>query len=168
MTNSIPSLPPDLALRNSNEHDKAFFTALYASTREDLRQIPLPEAALQQLIQMQQDVHEKGQSQNYPRAEYLTLVYQDQAIGRLVIDEQKPDLRLIDISIIPQQQKRGFGAAVIRLLQHRATASGCKMSLAVFQQNQAALQLYTRLGFVIGHSDALQHHMFWPAQESAA
>jgi hypothetical protein len=46
------TLPSPLTLRQAEAADAAFCRALYASTRDDLRQLPLPPAQLEQLIAM--------------------------------------------------------------------------------------------------------------------
>jgi ribosomal protein S18 acetylase RimI-like enzyme len=154
-------LPPGLLLRAAVEADAAFARALYASTRDDLRQLPLPPAQLAQLIAMQQRVHEAGQRAVYPNAEVMILEHGGSAAGRAVLDTTGADWRLVELAVLPELRGRGLGAALLAALQERARAHGAGIGLAVLRTNAAALRLYQRAGFVIDGGNELQQQMVW-------
>jgi ribosomal protein S18 acetylase RimI-like enzyme len=155
------SMPPSLLLRPAVDADAGFLQALYASTRDDLRQLPLPPAQVEQLIAMQQRIHEDGQRAVYPHAEVLILEQDGIAAGKAVLDTLGRDWRLVELALLPALRGRGLGAALLAALQARARAQGASIGLAVLRTNAPALRLYQRAGFVIGGGNELQHQMVW-------
>jgi ribosomal protein S18 acetylase RimI-like enzyme len=157
------SMPPALLLRAAVDADAAFARALYAATRDDLRLLPLPPAQVEQLIAMQQRVHEEGQRAMYPNAEVLVLEHAGAPAGRAVLDTTGTDWRLVDLALLPALRGRGLGAALLAALQARAAAQGARIGLAVLRTNAPALRLYRRAGFVIAGGNELQYQMLWQA-----
>jgi ribosomal protein S18 acetylase RimI-like enzyme len=157
----MATLPPSLALRPATDADAAFAQALYASTRDDLRQLPLPPAQVAQLIAMQQRVHEAGQRAAWPNAEVMILEHAGAPAGRAVLDATGSDWRLVELAVLPALRGRGLGAALLAALQARARAHGASIGLAVLRTNTAALRLYQGAGFGIAGGNELQHQMAW-------
>jgi ribosomal protein S18 acetylase RimI-like enzyme len=156
-------MPPPLLLRPAADADDAFTQALYASTRADLQQLPLPPEQLAQLIAMQQRVHEAGQRSAYPNAEILILEHAACAAGRAVLAPLGSNWRLVELAVLPAMRGRGLGAALLAALQERARAHGASIGLAVLRSNAAAVRLYERAGFTIAGGNELQHQMVWRA-----
>jgi predicted GNAT family acetyltransferase len=73
-----------------------------------------------------------------------------QRIGRLYVAEleaeQKAELRLMDVALLPEYRNRGMGGALVRELLDEAAAAGRLVSLHV-EENNPARRLYQRLGF---------------------
>lgn len=154
-------LPPSLVLRPVQDTDAAFLQALYASTRDDLRLLPLPPAQVEQLIAMQRRVHEAGQRAAWPHAEILILEQDGSAAGKAVLDTLGRDWRLVELALLPSLRGRGLGAALLAALQERASAHGASIGLAVLRTNTAAVRLYERAGFRFDGGNELQHQMEW-------
>jgi ribosomal protein S18 acetylase RimI-like enzyme len=156
-------LPPSTLLRPATDADAGFAQALYAATRDDLRLLPLPPAQVEQLIAMQQRMHEEGRRAMYPNAEVLVLEQAGEPAGRAVLDTTGTDWRLVDLALLPALRGRGLGAALLAALQARAAAHGARIGLAVLRTNAPALRLYRRAGFVIAGGNELQYQMLWQA-----
>ena len=61
------------------------------------------------------------------------------------VDEQTPELA---IAVVPSRRGRGFGEQLLAALLERARAAGYgALSLAVHEDNRAAIRLYERFGF---------------------
>lgn len=157
----LDALPAPLRLRRADAADDAFCRELYASTRDDLRQLPMPEAVIGQLIAMQQRVHEEGQRAAYPGAEVLILEYADWPAARAVLDAGGQAWRLVDLAVLPDMRGRGLGGALLAALQRRAAGCGAGIGLSVLRSNDTALRLYLRAGFLACGGDALRHEMAW-------
>jgi ribosomal protein S18 acetylase RimI-like enzyme len=156
-------LPPSLRLRPALDADANFLQTLYASTREDLRLLPLPPAQVEQLIAMQQRIHDEGRRAAWPHAEVMILEQDGIAAGKAVLDTFGHDWRLVELALLPALRGRGLGAALLAALQARARAHGASIGLAVLRSNAPALRLYERAGFVIAGGNELQHQMTWRA-----
>jgi ribosomal protein S18 acetylase RimI-like enzyme len=150
-----------LALRPAVDADAGFAQALYASTRADLLQLPLPPAQVAQLVAMQQRVHEAGRRAAWPHAEVLVLEHAGQPAGRAVLDTTGSDWRLVELAVLPTLRGQGLGAALLAALQARARAHGASIGLAVLRTNTPAVQLYEGAGFRIAGGNELQHQMVW-------
>ncbi|MFZ6872268.1 GNAT family N-acetyltransferase [Undibacterium sp. Di27W] len=154
-------LPAALALRKVLDLDQAFLDALYASRREDLRQMPMDAAFIAQMIKMQQHVQMEGVRMNYPDAGHYLVEDAGLAVGRVIIDTGEADLRLLDIAIIPSAQRQGIARAILQAMQAEAQEQGKGIRLAVEQTNFAARGLYMQLGFTVQSTDALFDQMYW-------
>ncbi|MBI1772089.1 MAG: GNAT family N-acetyltransferase [Burkholderiales bacterium] len=160
-------LPAALALRKVSDDDQAFLDALYASRREDLRQMPMDAAFIAQMVKMQQHVQMEGVRMNYPDAGHWLIEDAGQPAGRVIIDTGSNDVRLLDIAIIPAAQRKGVAKAILLAMQADAQSQGKGVSLAVEQTNFAARGLYLQLGFIACSADALFEQMYWRADATA-
>jgi ribosomal protein S18 acetylase RimI-like enzyme len=154
-------LPPHLTLRPIDEKDRLFICALYADMRDDLRQLPLPPAGLEQLIAFQQQVHENGQRAAFPNAQYLLLEHHGRPVGKSVVADTPDGLHLVELAILSRERRQGFACAMLRALQQRAANQGSRMRLTVACNNQAALRLYARLGFQPCGGDLVHTQLAW-------
>lgn len=155
------TLPSNLQIRNSHDGDIAFRRALYAATRDDLRQLPMPAEFIDNLISMQQQVHEAGQLGAFPHAAHWIVECDAEPVGRVVFDMSGSEWRLVDIAIAPAARRRGVGGAVLRALQRHAQEQRACIGLAVTHTNDAARRLYAAAGFRVRGSDALQQQLIW-------
>lgn len=133
-------LPNNLHIRNFEAGDEEFKRILYATTREDLRQLPMSADYVAKLIAMQQQVHEAGQLSTYPHAEHWILEHHAAPIGRLVLDASGKDWRVVDLALVPAAQRQGHGRALLQAVQERAARQQARIGLAVARSNQAARQ----------------------------
>lgn len=162
------TLPQPLNFRNSNDDDYAFFTVLYSSTRDDLRQLDLPQEKIQELIRQQQLLQEKGMRDCFPHAQYFVVENEGQSVGRVVLDCEPDNIRLVNISLIPSAKGKGIGRAVMQTLQLHAQQHQLSLNLAVFQFNTPARNLYLSCGFTVLRNDGIQDHMIWRSNAQQA
>ncbi|GAB3427321.1 GNAT family N-acetyltransferase [Massilia solisilvae] len=160
-------LPSPLTLRAATEADAAFCRALFASTRDDLRQLPLPPPVLEQLIDMQRHAQETSWRMAFPHAAALILECDARPIGRLLLDASGRDWRVVDIALMPGERGRGHGGALLGAVRDQAQAAHASLALSVLRSNEAALRLYQRLGFTLARSDEMRHELLWQAGAEA-
>lgn len=154
-------LPSPLALRAATDADTAFCRDLFATTRDDLRQLPLPAPMLEQLIDMQRHAQETSWQAAFPNAATLILECDGRRIGRLLLDASGRDWRVVDIALLPGERGRGHGGALLGALRDQAQAASASLALSVLRSNEAALRLYQRLGFTLVGSDEMRHELLW-------
>jgi len=151
-----------VSLRTATDDDRAFLVALYGTTRADLALLPLDDAQRQALVQMQfraQDLHYR---QANPDASFDVVEVGGRPIGRLYVDRHADDIRIIDISLLPQHRNAGIGTALVRAVQDEAAVSGRTVSLHVAMDNPAA-GLYERLGFLLAADLGVYRLLEWRA-----
>ena len=80
-------------------------------------------------------------------------------VGRLYIADIEGEIRIIDITILPEHRSAGIGTPIIQELMDEAKAVGKPLSIYVESFNRSR-GLFERLGFVktgeIGYSHLLE------------
>lgn len=156
---------PDLNIRTEVEQDTAFLERLNRSTRQDLLQLGLPEALIDNLIQMQFHAQQTGYRTQFPDAEYAVIEKNGEAIGRLVTDKNDEAIRLVYIAFLPHERNRGYGRRLIQSLQAEASGANKPLTLSVDRQNMQAKHLYLSSGFQVGNDDGANLEMIWLGSE---
>jgi ribosomal protein S18 acetylase RimI-like enzyme len=83
---------------------------------------------------------------NYPQASFQVVLVEGQPAGRLYFDRREDEVRVVDVSLLPEFQRRGIGTALLRGVISEADAAGRPVRIHVERFNPA-LRLYDRLGF---------------------
>ncbi len=136
-----------LTYRPMNDADLPFVAALYASTRaEEVSAVGWPEALQQAFLRQQHEAQHKHYSIHYPDAERLIVEQEGVAIGRLYLADLGAELRIVDISLVPEARGRGIGGAMLADILADSEAAGTAVSIHV-EKNNPARRLYDRLGF---------------------
>lgn len=137
-----------LRLRPVQERDEAFLFELYASTREEeLGPLEWSAAARETFLRQQFEAQSSHYRQYYPEASFDVIELEGRPIGRLYVARWDDEIRIVDISLVPEHRGRGIGSHLLLALMDEAAASGARASIHVERFN-AALRLYERLGFV--------------------
>jgi ribosomal protein S18 acetylase RimI-like enzyme len=151
-------------LRAVTPDDEPFLRAVYASTRADeLDAAGLPSAQQEALLALQFNAQRLAYGAQYPEAEHQIILADGIPIGRLLVNRSNQDIRLVDISLLPEYRNRAIGTSVISQLQAEAQASGRPLTLHVARTNPA-IRLYQRLGFAQTGETGSHLQMEWRAQ----
>lgn len=154
---------PDLTIRHETSEDNAFLEGLYRSTREDLLQLGLPVAMLDNMMAMQFLAQQSGYRKQYPDAAYDIVEKDGEAIGRQITHRNAETIRLVYIALLPHERNRGHGRRLIRALQAEAVGANKTLRLSVSAQNMQARYLYASSGFQIESNDGVYLEMSWCA-----
>jgi ribosomal protein S18 acetylase RimI-like enzyme len=154
------STPQSVTLRPATADDEKFLRRLFASTRE-AEFASLPEAQREMLMTMQFNLQWQQYSAGYPQAENNIILLDDQAVGRLLVDEADREITLVDIALLPAHRNLGIGTYLLDQLLARAAKANKAVRLHVFKTNPAQL-LYERLGFSKIGDDGMYLEMLCP------
>lgn len=157
-------LPQPWALRHADTRDEAFLESLYFSSRDDLHQALVDPGALARLVSMQYQMLRTGVERDFPGASRLVLLCEGEPAGQLIVHTGPTDVRLVDMSILPAQRRRGAARSVVLALQAEARRAGLGVSLAVARSNRAAAALYAGLGFTPRGGDLVFEQLSWRAE----
>lgn len=125
--------------------DLPFLEALYVSTRaEEVAQTGWPPEVQRGFLAQQFDAQHRHYQQTYTQAEWLVVERDGEPMGRLYLEEWQRELRIIDISLMPEHRGHGVGAA---MLSDIIAGTDLTVSIHVEKFNPA-MGLYRRLGFV--------------------
>lgn len=151
-----------LTVRSSGPGDRAFFRALFATTRLDapiLAQWPQRERDVFLDSQFQyQDQHYRG---FYATADFLVIERRGAPAGRLILERGEDEWRIVDIGFVPAQRGQGLGTALLRDIQRQAAAAGARCVLLSVEVGNRAYKVYARLGFVETDNSGTHIAMEW-------
>jgi ribosomal protein S18 acetylase RimI-like enzyme len=144
----MPAPAPEVQLRAATAADREFLLLLYAGTRADeLAAVPWGDDHKRAFIAMQFEAQSRAYSA-YENASQSIIVAGGSPAGRLYVERRTEEIRIIDISLLPEFRGRGIGTALLRELIAEADLHKQRISIHVERFNRA-LRLYTRLGFEI-------------------
>ncbi|MBF5040971.1 GNAT family N-acetyltransferase [Aggregicoccus sp. 17bor-14] len=145
--------PPGVSLRPIAREDAELLCRIYASTRtEELAQVPWPQAQKDAFLRMQFEAQHAHYQLHYADAAFHVVMRGEQPVGRLYVHRRASEIRIVDISLLPEQRGTGLGTALLQELQEEARAGGRILSIHVERTNPA-LSLYRRLGFQVAADD---------------
>lgn len=145
---SAEPLRAALALRPVMPEDEWLLLEIYTSTREEeLAQIPWSEAQREAFLKMQLTARDRSYRMYYAGLEDRIIIFNDQAVGRLLVVRGDEEFRLADIALLPEYRRAGIGTTLVRELMEEAGREQKPLRLQVEKSNPQARSLYERLGF---------------------
>lgn len=160
---------PNITLRDVTPEDDPFLLALYGSTRADeLGQVEWAEGQQEAFLRWQFDMQRREYDARFPDARHQMILIDDEPAGRIWVGEDKEQIRMLDISLLPQFQKRGAGTLLLKELMQEAARAGKLLRHMVFVLNNDAHRFYERLGFVVIEDVGAYKHMEWRSPTGAS
>jgi len=136
-----------LRLRPITREDDSFLARVYASSRaEALAVTGWGEQVKADFCRRQFDAQSAYYAANYPEAAFQIIERDGWPIGRLYVARWEKEIRIVDITLLPEFRGSGIGTKLLRELQDEARAAGKTLTIHVERFNRA-LGLYQRLGF---------------------
>ncbi len=137
-----------VSLRPIREEDLEFLLRLYATTRADEMAMITDWSDEQKdwFVQMQFQAQHAWYQEHYGDAQFDLVLMDDDPVGRLYVHRRASEIRLVDISLIPELRGKGIGSALLRELMAEAETAGKPLTIHVEKYNPA-MRLYLRLGF---------------------
>jgi GNAT superfamily N-acetyltransferase len=152
-----------VSFRPVESDDAGFLVAVYGSTRMDeLALTNWDEAQRYAFLKMQTDAQLAHYRQTYPNGEHLIILVNGDLTGRLYIANIAEEIRILDITVLPQHRSAGIGTPIIRELMAEATVIGKPLRIWVESFNPS-LRLFERLGFTKSDESGYSYLMEWRA-----
>ena len=134
---------------NETDTDKPFLLRLFTRNRNhEFVQAGLTAQQIDHLLTQQFEAQHQQFRSQFGHAEFKIVTLNSQAVGRIYTNRDGGELRVIDISLLPEFCGRGLGTRILKQVIYEAQASGLPVRLHVLCNNPA-LRLYQRLGFVV-------------------
>ncbi|MFM2480628.1 GNAT family N-acetyltransferase [Celerinatantimonas sp. YJH-8] len=152
----------DIQLRVMQPQDLPLSFNIYISTRLDEMQLSgWSDQEIHQFLDAQAQTQHHYYMQHYQQAKYYIIEYAQHDVGRLYIDDLGPEIRIVDIALLPDFRNLGIGTTLIRQLQQQGQRQHLDVSIHV-EQNNPAMRLYQRLGFeLVEKVNGIYHFMRW-------
>lgn len=140
-----------VTLRPAQPEDESFLIAVYGSTREqELAMTPWTAEQREAFIRFQYTSQLTHYQTEYPQAEQSVIMLSgllgEQPVGRIYLDRREVEIRILDITLLPQYRGQGIGTPIIRRVMGEATRDGKDVSIELdsFEKSHG---LFERLGF---------------------
>ena len=155
-----------VTLRPVEPGDEAFLLQIYASVRAaELAQVPWSDAQRAAFISLQFEAQQLHYRTHNPTATHDIILLDRQPIGRLYVARRNSEIRILDITILPEHRNQGLGTPLIENLMKEAAGAGKPLTIYVESFNPS-LRLFERLGFVKIEEDGVNLLMEWRERES--
>jgi len=114
-------------------------------------------------LRFQYQAQSSDYAARFPHSEHFIVESCGQAAGRLLLNRDANELRVVDIAIVPEMQRQGIASAVLKSLIAEAEAAGMALRLSVWHSNPA-LGLYQSLGFCETARSATHLELEWRSE----
>jgi ribosomal protein S18 acetylase RimI-like enzyme len=155
-----------ITLRPITPQDVPFLAAVYASTRwDELAPTGWSDEEKAIFCRRQFDAQSAHYVANYPEASFQIIERDGWPIGRLYVARWEKEIRIVDITLLPEVRGSGLGTKLLRELQEEARAARKSLTIHVERFNRA-LTLYQRLGFQQVEDKGVYLLMAWEGTKS--
>jgi ribosomal protein S18 acetylase RimI-like enzyme len=138
---------PNVRFRPAVDADMPVLVDLYASARAaEMALVAWPEEAKRQFLDQQCRLQDEHYRRHYVGADFWLVLLDGAPIGRVYVHRTRADLRLMEITLLPEQRGKGLGRALLAELIDESERQGVQLSLHVEPDNPARMW-YERLGF---------------------
>ncbi|AXA89811.1 GNAT family N-acetyltransferase [Massilia sp. YMA4] len=150
-----------IEMRPVEHADQRFLEQLYASTRSTDQRMDGCDARTEALLVALQFRARQAQLRAvYPYGDIAVIFERDRPIGSLYVNYGADEIRILDISLLPEYRNRGIGQGLLRSLQ----AQGVRMRVPVrldLLLSSPAYRLFQRCGFVLRGANGLHNSLEW-------
>lgn len=148
-----------ITLRPITDDDREFLYRLYVSTRAAEKElVGWTNEQWDEFLRMQFNLQHTQYMRNYEQPSFDVIMLGDTPVGRLYVNRVPVEIRIIDISLLPEYRNRGIGAGLMRNILREGNDSNIPVTLHV-EKNNPALGLYQRLGFRINGDQGVSWFM---------
>ena len=139
---------PRVTFRPIAPDDMDFLLRVYRSTREEELAMVVDWTAEQKdaFVRHQFDAQHSWYRDHYEGAQFEVVLIDGVPAGRLYVHRRNREIRLVDITLLPEFRKGGVGTSLLKDLLAEGEAAGKPVTIHVEVFNPA-MRLYERLGF---------------------
>lgn len=160
-----PGLAP-VALRPAAGGDAAFLFEVYASSRRDpLAPLGWDRATVDAFLRTQYEAELRDWEHHHAGAECHVILRDGEPAGRLYLARGDHELRILDITLLPEHRGQGIGSALIGGLLDEAARTRRTVRAHV-ERNCPAVGLYRRLGFLHAATRGTTYLVEWTPRPS--
>ncbi|HYX22550.1 MAG TPA: GNAT family N-acetyltransferase [Thermoanaerobaculia bacterium] len=141
-------MAPSITLRPIAPDDMELLLRVYHSTREEELAMVMDWTAEQKeaFVRQQFQAQHSWYQDHYEGAQFDVILVDGVAAGRLYVHRRSREIRLVDITLLPEFRQGGIGMSILRELLAEGEASSRPVTIHVEVFNPA-MRLYERLGF---------------------
>jgi len=146
-----------VTLRDVTPADDAFLREVYASARApEMAMVPWSDEQKAAFLKLQFDGQDAYYREQYPAAEFQVIMNDDAPVGRLYVLRTADEIRIMDITILPDFRSQGIGASILKPLLEEAVGENKRVTIWAESFNPSQ-NLFRRLGFTLAQEDGFNH-----------
>lgn len=150
-----------ITLRAALPEDEPFLLEVYASTRaQEMALVPWDDNQRKSFLTMQFAAQHSYYKAQYPDASYSLICREEVPLGRFYVLRNEEDIRILDLTLLPDYRNGGIGTALLQNLLEEAAQSGKRVQIYVETYNPS-LRLFERLGFKNIAEEGINFLMEW-------
>lgn len=111
-------------------------------------------------LHLQFEAQHRYYSENYPGAEFQVILLDAKPVGRLYIHRRESEIRIMDITVLPEHRNKGIGSFLLNQVLTQAANRQMSVTIHVEQFNPAR-HFYERLGFWLVEERSVYLFMKW-------
>jgi GNAT superfamily N-acetyltransferase len=135
-----------VSLRPIEDRDMEFLQGLFTASWPGLDQIPVSDEQKQQVMQQQFLAQHTHYQSEFPDARFDLILFEGKPAGRIYVDRNEEEIRVLDISLLPEYRNNGIGSRMLNGLMEEAMQARVPIRLWVEAFNPS-FRLFERLGF---------------------
>jgi ribosomal protein S18 acetylase RimI-like enzyme len=136
-----------ITLREALPEDEAFLFEVYASTRaQEMALVPWDDEQRKSFLAMQFVAQHSHYREQFPDASFSVILRDDLPVGRFYVLREADQIRILDITILPEFRNRAIATTLLQDLLDEAAQTGKRVLIYVETFNPS-LRLFERLGF---------------------
>lgn len=151
-----------VTLRPITPEDMEFLLRVYRGTREDELAMIVDWTAEQKdaFVRQQFEAQHAWYTEHYVGADFQVILVDGVPAGRLYVHRREREIRLMDITLLPEHRGSGLGTSLLSDLMAESETAGKPLTIHVEIYNPA-MRLYTRLGFKTLEDRGVYHLLEW-------
>lgn len=151
-----------VTLRPITPEDMELLYRVYRSTREDELAMIVDWTAEQKdaFVRQQFEAQHAWYTEHYVGADFQVILVDGVPAGRLYVHRREREIRLMDITLLPEHRGSGLGTSLLSNLMTESQAAGKPLTIHVEIYNPA-MNLYKRLGFTTLEDRGVYHLLEW-------
>lgn len=135
--------------------DKPLLFEIYASSRtEELQFVPWTDEQKHAFLQSQFQAQHDYYLSEYPDGSFNLIKINDASAGRLYTTESGGEIRIIDITLLPEFRNQGIGTRLISDILEDGTTKHKPVTICLETYNRSQ-NLFSRLGFTCVSNDGI-------------
>lgn len=152
-----------IVLRAASAADRDFLREVYRSTRaRELALVTWSDTEKSAFVEQQFAAQDAAYRGRYPDGDFLVVEDRGRPIGRLYTARLADEIRVVDITLLPEERGHGIGASLMHGVLANAASDHLAVRLHVESWNPA-IRLYERLGFRRLETRGIYEFMEWRA-----
>lgn len=134
-------------MRPVNETDDSFLYDVVSSTvRNQFKKMGGDIQIMEPLLRIQYENQTREYRKRFPQASHLIVTINNVDAGRIYLDRNSEEIRILDVTLLPEYRGKGLGAFILKMLEEEAAQNQLPIRIYV-EEGNPSLRLFRRLGY---------------------